>query len=111
MYEEHDWASAKDSLILVHRRDPNFEPARVEHMLVTSYVSLAAEAIVDGKRWTVAKDYIDKALVFQQDSLAAHHDSEELQALSAALEMMTTATEAERSTAEENLQAVLVRTG
>ena len=99
-YTEHDWPSALDKLILVRRVDKNFERVRVEQMMVTSYVSLAADAVV-GRQWKAATDYLEDALKIQADA-------RNLIALRDALKTMTTVTPEDRPAAELSLQEALV---
>lgn len=66
-FDEREWQSALDWLLIVRRIDEEFQAQRVVSMLVTVYVGLATEATVAGDL-NVALTHLDNALRLDPDS-------------------------------------------
>jgi hypothetical protein len=66
-FDERDWQSALEWLIIVRRIDGRYEAQRIDAMLVTSYVGLATEATL-ANQLEQALDFLDKALELQSDA-------------------------------------------
>ncbi len=97
-YEERDWQSALDWLTIVRRIDGKFEQARVESMLVRSYIGLASQVSLRGQ-WERALTYIDEALKLQPSNQV-------LIGMRTATESLADATAETRNGARAQLQGV-----
>ncbi len=99
-FDDRDWKSALDWLLIVQRIDPEFEATQVASMLVTSYLGLATEA-------TAAGD-LDEAVANLESALALDAESELVQEMHDATVALVEAETDERAEAQRTLRAIHV---